>query len=119
MDGDYATTSDRLPIRTRELMAESGISWRKAWRIAEQELGLPRRDSKSVQPIAPKHLSAWERHKWESSQRARRENRMGPGGTAVGFGIVAVLSAVVVYMYGNEIGSALFYMMFFLLDPLG
>jgi hypothetical protein len=115
MDGEYATTSDRLSVRTRELMAESGISWRKAWRIAEQELGRPRRDGKLVQPIAPKHLSAWERHKWEASQRTRRENRMGPGGTAFGYGIVAVLITGVVYMYGEEIASAVTYILFWIL----
>jgi hypothetical protein len=41
---------------------------------------------------------------------------MGPSGTALGFGIVAAMIAGVFYMYGDEIGGALFYMMFFWIE---
>jgi hypothetical protein len=34
--------AEQLSARTRELMAESGLSWRQAWLQAEDELGRPR-----------------------------------------------------------------------------
>lgn len=44
MDQNLTSPSGQLSHRTQELMAESGLSWRDAWRMAESELpgGPPR-----------------------------------------------------------------------------